>query len=40
MADVTIAKAGGPPYRMSAFLIAVPAENGAWSVVAVNYGAL
>lgn len=40
MADVNIAKAGGPPYRMSAFLIAVPGANGAWSVVAASYGAL
>jgi len=40
LADVNIAKAGGPPYRMSAFLIAVPVANGAWSVVAASYGAL
>lgn len=40
LANVNIAKAGGPPYRMSAFLVAVPSPNGAWSVVAVNYGAL
>jgi hypothetical protein len=40
MADVNIPKPGGPPYRMSGFLIAVPDANGAWSVVAANYGAL
>ena len=37
---VDIPKPGGPPYRMSVFLIAMPAANGAWSVVAVSYGAL
>lgn len=40
MAHVNIAKAGGPPYRMSAFLVATPAANGMWSVVVVSYGAL
>jgi hypothetical protein len=40
MADVNIAKAGGAPYRMCALVIAVPGRDGAWSVVAVNYGAL
>ena len=40
MADVNIAKAGGPPYRMSGFVIAVPSADGAWSVVAASYGAL
>lgn len=40
MAIVNIPKPGGPPFRMSAFLIAVPAANGTWSVVAVNYGAM
>ena len=40
MADVNIPKAGGPPYRMSGFVIAVPGANGAWSVVAASYGAL
>lgn len=40
MADVNIAKPGGAPYRMSAFLVAIPVSNGTWSVVAVNYGAL
>jgi hypothetical protein len=40
MADVNIAKGSGAPYRMSAFLVAVPGPNGSWSVVAVNYGAL
>ena len=40
MADVNISKPGGAPFRMSAFLIAVPGPNDAWSVVAVSYGAL
>jgi hypothetical protein len=40
MADVNIAKAGGAPYRMSAFLVAIPAAGGTWQVVAVSYGAL
>jgi hypothetical protein len=40
MAHVNIAKAGGPPYRMNAFVIAVPAANSTWSVVAASYGAL
>lgn len=40
VADVNIAKGSGPPHRMSAFVIAVPGPSGAWSVVAVNYGAL
>ena len=40
MAKVNIAKPGGPPYRMSGFVIAVPSANGAWSVVAASYGAL
>jgi hypothetical protein len=40
MADVNIPKSGGSPYRMSAFLVAVPGPSGSWSVVAVNYGAL
>jgi hypothetical protein len=40
IADVNIPKPGGAPYRMSGFLVAVPAPNGSWSVVAVNYGAL
>jgi hypothetical protein len=40
MAIVNIPKPGDVPYCMSAFLIAVPGANGAWSVVAVNYGAL
>jgi hypothetical protein len=40
MAHVNIAKTGGPPYRMSAFVIAVPAANSTWSVVAASYGAL
>ena len=40
MADVNIPKPGGAPFRMSAFLIAVPGPNNAWSVVAVRYGAL
>jgi hypothetical protein len=40
MADVNIPKPGGSPFRMSAFLVAIPGPNGAWSVVAVNYGAL
>lgn len=38
--DVNIPKPGGSPYRMSAFLVAVPAPNGSWSVVAASYGAL
>ena len=40
MADVNIMKPGGAPYRMSAFLVAVPGPSGSWSVVAVNYRAL
>ena len=40
MADVIIPKDGAAPFRMSAFLVAMPTPNGAWSVVAVNYGAL
>jgi hypothetical protein len=39
MADVNIPKPGGAPFRMSAFLVAVPGPSGSWSVVAVNYGA-
>jgi len=40
LADVIIPKDGAAPFRMSAFLVAMPTPNGAWSVVAVNYGAL
>jgi len=40
MAAVNISKPGGPPYRMSGFVIAEPSANGAWSVVAASYGAL
>jgi hypothetical protein len=40
MADVNIPKPGGPPFRMSAFLIALPGAGGSWSVVAAIYGAL
>lgn len=40
MAIVNIPKPGDVPYRMSAFLIAVPSESGSWSVVAASYGAL
>lgn len=39
MADVNIPKSGGAPFRMNAFLVAVPGPSGSWSVVAVNYGA-
>lgn len=39
MAEVNIPKPGDYPFRMSAFVIAVPAPSGAWSVVAVSYGA-
>jgi hypothetical protein len=38
--NINVPKPGAAPYRMSAFVIAVPAVGGAWSVVAVNYGAL
>jgi hypothetical protein len=40
MADVNIPKPGEAPFRMSAFLVAVPGPSGLWSVVAVNYRAL
>ena len=40
MANVNITKGRGAPYRMSALLLAVPASNGTWSVLAANYGAL
>ena len=39
MAKVNIAKPGGPPYRMGAFLIATPASATTWQVVAVQYTA-
>lgn len=38
LADVNIAKPGGAPLRMSAFVVAVP-SGGTWSVLAVSYGA-
>jgi hypothetical protein len=37
---VNLPKPGDVPYRMTAFLIAVPAPNGGWFVVAPSYGAL
>jgi hypothetical protein len=40
MAIINIPKPGDVPFRMSAFLIAMPGGNGEWSVVATSYGAL
>ncbi len=41
MADVNYTKQGQrAPYRMNAFVLAVPGANGTWSVVAAGYGAL
>ncbi len=40
MADVNLAKPGGPPYRMSGFVVAAANPDGSWQPVAVSYGAL
>ncbi len=40
MAIVNIPKPGDVPYRMSAFLVALPVAGGTWQVVAASYGAL
>jgi hypothetical protein len=41
MANVNVTtKPGGLAYRLDAFVIAVPAADGKWSVIAASYGAL
>jgi hypothetical protein len=37
---VTLAKPGGPPYRMSAIIVGALDEHGAWKIVAIHYLAL
>ena len=41
MANIYIAtKHGSPPYRLNAFLLALPAADGTWSVIGTSFGAL
>jgi hypothetical protein len=40
IADVNLAKPGGPPFRMSAFAVATAKPDGTWQVNAVSYGSL
>lgn len=35
-----VTKPGGPSYSLNAFLLALPASNGKWSVIGASYGAL
>ena len=35
-----VAKPGGDAYKLNAFVLALPHQDGAWSVVAAGYGAL